>query len=660
MTTDRFRVVDRGHAAVGRILFAAVVACLALGGCGDDDGVAPPAPPVVEDGREPCAARNPLRNAYYGDLHVHTAYSFDAHGFDVATTPQQAYAFARGEPVELPPLDANGRGTQTLRLARALDFAAVTDHSEFLGEVEACTTPGAAGYESVTCQNYRAGGNAGVGTLGIFTAFTRPRRPADVCGDGAECLRIASEVWQRIQDAAEAAYDRTPRCGFTTFVGYEYSAGTNISTLHRNVIFRNAVVPFPTTYFEQPTPLGLWRELKTTCLDAGTGCDALAIPHNSNESNGRMFIVEYPGATSLDAQREQASLRATLEPAVEIYQHKGDSECMNGLSGVLGQPDEACNFEKRRTPPFDDCGDAKGALGTTGLGCVSRYDFVRNALLYGLLEQERLGVNPYRLGIMASTDTHNGTPGAVEEEAFIGHRGTDDDVPEKQLGSGSLYPGGIVFSPGGLTGVWAEENSRSSLFDAVRRREVFGTSGPRIAVRFFAGWDYGAGLCGDPALLRKAYAGGVAMGGTLAARPSAASGPTFVVSALRDVGVPGRPGVALQRLQIVKGWIAGGQPQQQVFDVAGSADNGAVVDVDTCTPRGPGADTLCTVWQDPEFDPAQRAVYYARVLENPSCRWSTYTCNRLPVDQRPPACSDPSVPKTIQERAWTSPIWYEP
>jgi len=282
---------------------------------------------------------------------------------------------------------------------------------------------------------------------------------------------------------------------------------------------------------------------------------------------------------------------------------------------------------------------------------------VRGALLEGLLEDARLGVNPFRLGMLASTDTHNGTPGAVAEDRFIGHRGTDDDTPAKQLGPGSLYPGGIIFSPGGLAGVWAEENSRASLFDAFRRRETFGTSGPRIAVRFFGGFGLGAGLCDDPDMVRKAYAMGVAMGGTLGPGNGA---PSFLVSALRDAGTATRPGTPLQRIQIIKGWIEGGERHEQVYDVAGDAQNGATVDDTTCVTSGPGADALCGAWTDPAFDPSEHAFYYARVLENPSCRWSTYTCNALPPDERPASCTDPAVPRTIQERAWTSPIWYEP
>ncbi|HLK12736.1 MAG TPA: DUF3604 domain-containing protein [Candidatus Binatia bacterium] len=604
-----------------------------------------------------CAQHDRLRNVYFGDLHVHTALSFDAYAFDVRTrtTPEQAYRFARGEPVALPPLDANGAGTQIVRLARPLDFTAVTDHSEFLGEVETCVTPGSPTYASASCQSYRAGSNAAATQLGVRLALTPPSRDPAICGaDGHVCLQAAGAVWQRVQEAAEQAYDRSAACAFTTFIAYEYTGTQAVSTLHRNVIFRTDRVPAPTTFFEQPTPQGLWAELRSTCIAGLDGCDVLAIPHNSNESNGKMFLVEYPGASDVDQQRTAAELRAAMEPVVEIYQHKGDSECMNGLSGVIGAPDELCDFEKRRRPPVPDCGGGTGAGGTITAGCVSRLDFVRGALLAGLSEAARLGVNPYRLGIVASTDTHNGTPGKTDEATWVGHRGTDDDTPAFRLGPGQFYPGGILFSPGGLAGVWAEENSRPAIFDALRRREVFGTSGPRIAVRFFGGFGLSAGLCKAPDLVARAYARGVPMGGALPPRGRAAA-PTFVVSALRDP-----EGAPLQHVQIIKGWIENGAAHEQVFEVAGDAANGASVDAPTCTPRGPGADALCGTWTDRAFRADQPAFYYARVLENPTCRWSTYQCNALAPADRPPSCSDPSVPKTIQERAWTSPIWYQP
>ncbi|MFN8542944.1 MAG: DUF3604 domain-containing protein [Candidatus Binatia bacterium] len=618
------------------------------------------AAPYVED-REPCTQFSPERNVYFGDLHVHTTLSFDAHAFDVRTTPDQAYRFALGDPVSLPPLDVGGNGTQTLQLERPLDFTAVTDHSEFLGEVEACVTPGSPTYDSSGCQAYRVGGNDGTTGFGVRTAISPPMRDATICGaDGQVCRDLAGAVWARVQQAADAAYDRTAACRFTSFVGYEYTGTKQVSTLHRNVIFRNDRVPVPTTVFEQPTAQGLWTELKTTCRDAIGGCDVLAIPHNPNESNGRMFLVEYPGAGDRDAERAQAELRAAMEPLVEVYQHKGDSECMNGLSGTVGATDEQCDFEKRRTPPFDDCGDGTGAGGTITIGCVSRHDYLRGALLSGLQERERLGINPLRLGVIASTDTHNGTPGATEERTFIGHRGTDDDTPAKQLGPGEFYPGGILYSPGGLVGVWAEENSRARLFDALRRREVFGTSGTRLSVRLFGGWGLAPSLCGAPDMLRSAYAQGAPMGSVLPAPSAGQTAPTFLVAALRDPGTSAHPGTPLQRMQIVKGWVEQDTPHVTVYDVAGDPNNGATVDEASCTPQGAGADSLCTVWTDPDFDAAEHAFYYARVLENPSCRWSTYTCNALPPDQRPAACTDPSVARTVQERAWTSPIWFEP
>jgi len=616
--------------------------------------------------RPPCANHNPLRNVYFGDLHVHTKNSFDAHIFDVRNTPEDAYRFAKGAALTLPPLDATGQGTRTIRIDRPLDFVAVTDHSELLGEVEGCSTPGSESYDAPSCQDFRKETSNGdpypaVRKFGVLFTPKVPKRLEDICGtDNQYCLSLAADVWQRIVNAAEGSYDRTAACSFTSFIAYEYSASPGASTLHRNVIFRNEYVPFPTSVFEQPTPQGLWRELKHTCLDAGTGCDVLAIPHNSNESNGNMFYVEYPGATTPAAQREQAAFRAAMEPLFEIFQHKGDGECMNGLSGILGAPDEQCEFEKRPRAVLADCGDGRGNFGAGGQGCFSRLDFARGVLLAGLKEYQRLGVNPYQFGIIASTDTHNGTPGAVAEDAFMGHRGTDDDVPERLLGTGELTPGGMIFNPGGLAAVWAEENSRDAIFDALRRRETFGTSGPRMTVRFFGSWEYPADVCAAPNLAQIGYGNGVPMGGVLPLRPSRAATPTFVIAAQGDPGTAERPGSPLQRLQVIKVWIENGESHQQVFDVAGDPNNGATVDVQTCVPSGLGATSLCTVWTDPDFKPHQQAAYYGRVLENPSCRWSTIACNRLAPAERPATCDDPQYPKTVQERAWTSPIWYAP
>jgi hypothetical protein len=631
-----------------------LVLLVALAACGT--------PPPVEQ-REPCADRNPRRNLYFGDLHVHTALSFDAHMFDVRTTPADAYRFARGAEVALPPLDAEGRGTRTLRIDRPLDFVAVTDHSEFLGEVEACSTPGSDAYDAAPCAEFRQGGNQGVITFGVRTADTaEPSHDPDLCGaDGARCSGLAGAVWRRVQEGADGAYDRTAACGFTSFVAYEYSGAPGFSNAHRNVIFRSERVPAPVTFFDQPTAEGLWRQLRAACIEGTPGCDVLAIPHNPNESNGRMFFVE--STAPVDEARRRAELRARIEPLVEVYQHKGDSECMNGLAGTIGAPDEACDFEKSPRPMQADCGDDVGSGGVARRGCYSTRDFVRGALLAGLREADRVGVNPHRMGFIASTDTHNGTPGAVAEETFIGHRGLDDDTPERMMGGGALTPGGIEFSPGGLAAVWAEENSRPAIFDALRRREAYGTSGPRIAVRLFAGWDLPADLCDRADLVEIADEQGVPMGGILPARPaSSTTGPAIVVSALRDPGTAARPGNRLERIQIVKGWIEEGVAHEEVVDIAGRVDPTAGVDLATCRPTNPtaGADALCAVWRDPNFDPRRRAFYYARVLEEPSCRWNVYRCNALDPAARPPSCTDPAVKRTIQERAWTSPVWVDP
>jgi hypothetical protein len=632
---------------------------------------APSGKPYSEE-REACAARDPLRRAWFGDLHVHTARSMDAYVFDLRATPDDAYRFARGEELRLPPLDEQGNGTRVIRLERPLDFAAVTDHSEWLGEVSLCTRPGTPTYDSTPCKMYRGevesdGAESVLGELGQRMAALSWRgglsgRPAGAnvidCGEGGRrCLDEARSVWKEMLASAERAYDRTSACRFTSFPAYEYSATPELSKVHHNVFFRNANVPDrPISWIDQPSVWGLWEGLRRECLGAGTGCDVVTAPHNSNLSNGLMFTVDYKDAP-LEQQRERARLRAQIERLVEITQIKGDSECRNGMYRVMGGTDEQCDYEKLWygdvQPPDCEEGTGKGAL--AGKGCQSRLDFVRYALVEGLREVERIGANPYRMGFIGSTDTHNGNPGDTEERSLDGWAGSSDDEPLDRIGSGRFTHS----NPGGLAGVWAEENSRDALFDAFQRRETFATSGTRIEPRFFGGWSYAPELCNDPSMLEKAYAGGVAMGSDLPALAAPDAAPTFLVTASRDPGSATLRTSPLERIQIIKGWAGpDGQLHQAVYDVAGEKSQGEP-DVVTCEPA-PGRGQLCSVWRDPEFDPAQRAVYYARVLEVPSCRWSTLHCNALPAEQRPPACSDPGIPKTIQERAWTSPIWYEP
>ncbi len=667
-------------AALGAAL--ALVALLAGSGCGEQGEpaaavpagkLAPaPTPPV------PCARRDPLRQVYFGDLHVHTARSMDAFTGETRTTPDEAYRFAKGGQIGLPPLDEEGRGTRLVRLERPLDFAAVTDHAEYFGEVELCTDPDSAVYSTRNCVGFR-GDPADADSLdrivmrmaALMGQDARQvalnldvTRPAAVCGqDGARCAGAASRVWREMQEAAERHQGRAPACDFTTFIAYEWTLTPKLTKIHRNVIFRGREVPpLPITSIEEPTPQGLWRRLRSECLDAGSGCDVLAIPHNPNLSNGHMFAVEYPGATTPEEQAAQARLRARMEPLVEIMQVKGDSECRNGMSGIAAAPDELCDFEKWRGPDAEDCGDGTGEGALGGRGCISRLDFVRNVLVEGLREADRIGVNPYKLGIIASTDTHNGTPGDVEEYSFDGASGLRDSTTRKRLEKAVdvVAIPDVVKNPGGLVAVWAEENTREAIFQALRRRETYGTSGPRMGVRFFGGWSYDGSLCDAPDFAARGYAGGVPMGSDLPPRSGDATVPTFAVSALRDPGTVDEPGGRLQRIQIVKGWVGeDGLLHEAVYDVAGRVDDAASVDPETCAPQGPGADSLCAVWRDEDFDPRRRSVYYARVLENPSCRYSARQCLDLPDFSRPASCDDGSVPKLVQERAWTSPIWYE-
>jgi hypothetical protein len=351
---------------------------------------------------------------------------------------------------------------------------------------------------------------------------------------------------------------------------------------------------------------------------------------------------------------DDARTRGDIERLVEIMQHKGDSECTPGSE----TEDELCGFEKLSFGNF--AGKYVPFLGDP----EKPLSFVRNALKEGLVQEQKLGANPFKLGIIAGTDTHVGTPGAVREDRHATHVGIGD-IERADPPTGLLDE--IEFNPGGLAGVWAEENARDSLFAALHRREVFGTSGPRIPVRFFGSWEQGDDLCEAPDFVARGYAEGVPMGADLPKPPAEDVAPRFAVWSARDPGTENSPGTQLQRLQIIKGWVEGGETREVVYDIAGHPAGAAQVDEATCEQSGPGADQLCGVWTDPDFDPAERAFYYARVVENPSCRWSAHACNKLGVD-----CSDSSSAnrklfrsccdseRSVQERAWSSPIWYAP
>ena len=629
------------------------------------------APFLRTEARQACGGRDPAsyspaeRRPFFGDLHVHTSYSIDAFVFNVRSDPRAAYDFARGLPLLLPSPAPDG--ATTIQLSRPLDFAAVTDHAEGFGPAYICSNEGVSGYDAAECTTFRDAPPRA--SLLVLIASVGGAEPVNLpmCSEpGIDCQSGAASIWLDEQAAAEEAYDRTSACSFTSFVAYEWTPMPGGANLHRNVIFRNERVPSkPIDYFETGTydATRLWELLRERCLDrdggqlgVGSGCDVLTIPHNSNLSEGLIF----PDPADTDVAKE----RQRFEPLVEVIQHKGSSECRFDptFGSGTGTTDEQCSFELLNMLTLVPL---PGPSAPTPPDAYARRAYVRNVLEDGLTLEGSLGVNPFKLGMIGSTDTHASDIGNTEEVGYGGHVGDQDKDPQTRMSDGNI----ARFNPGGLAVVWAEENSRDSLFEAMRRRETYATSGTRPIVRFFGGWTYPQDLCSRPDQLAVAYDQGVPMGGDLP-EAGTASAPRFFVSALKD----SQTGTPLQRIQIVKGWVsADGIAQERVYDVDGGA-SAASVDPDTCEPSGDGAAERCALWTDPDFDAGQRAFYYARVLEDPSCRWHVFDCKALGVDPFAADCATRALTAkpgtnlsdccrlspTVQERAWTSPIWYEP
>jgi len=578
---------------------------------------------------------NTERNAYFGDLHVHTMYSFDAFIFGTTSSPDDAYEFAKGGTLTHP-------AGFDMSLDTPLDFYGVSDHAFYLGvlrqmadpSTEISKHPAAAGMSTL-------GGSDDRGAkFGAILAFMRSGR-----GEEINDPSIRKEAWDDIVASANRHNDPG---NFTAFVAYEYTASTADSgNLHRNVIFRDDIAPeLPFSRLDSSNPEDLWAWMDN---NRANGIESLAIPHNSNGSNGSMFMLTDNAGRPIDDA--YANLRMRNEPLVEITQVKGTSDTHPALS----PNDEWADFE---IMPFRIA---------TSLYSEPNGSYVRQAYLNGLKMQAEGGVNPYKLGVIGSSDTHNASYAGDEDDYWskVGLRDADGvlrgSVPlSEPRANGELYADTYfnTWGAAGLAGVWAEENTRAAIYDAFRRKETFGTSGTRMKVRFFAGNDLPE--LDDEDLIGKAYGGGVPMGGDLIA--NAAEIPSFIAWVAKDPN-----SASLQRLQIIKGWVEDGEAQELVFDVACSdggsidptshrcADNGAQVNLSDCSiSEGLGAAELKARWQDPSYDPNQHAIYYVRALENPTCRWSTWDAIRAGVAPR----SD--LPATIQERIWSSPIWITP
>ena len=567
----------------------------------------------------------------WGDTHVHTSSSVDAFAMgDYFADPDTAYRFAKGLPVLHPRLRTR------VQIDRPLDFLVVADHAERL-RWQVDTRDGLATLAAI--EGY-ADAVAFVREQPGSTFFMRPNTLAaeyEAAIDGPEFRRAA---WAAQVDAAER--HNAPGT-FTTLAGWEWSSN-NAVNLHR-VIFTPSpadvvkrFIPFSNA--ESIRPEDLWSWLEQTAAD--TGAEFVAIPHNSNLSGGQMFAATDSDGRPIDAAYARQRIR--WEPVMEVTQVKGTSE----VHPAFSPNDEFAGFE------------IYSRLLTGGEATPFRADYARSALLTGLSIESSVGVNPYRFGMIGSTDSHTGLT-SVDERNFLG-KGVFDALPEERLNPPRANFQAWQLSASGLAGVWAEANTRDAIADAFRRREVYATSGPRIVLRVFAGFGFEPGDAEAADVAAFGYARGVPMGADLAVAPRGSS-PSFLIHAAKDP-----LGANLDRVQVVKGWLdSDGTERERVYDVAWSGGREA----DTAGRVGPvgntvdvaaarydnsiGAAQLRTVWTDPDFDPALRAFYYVRVLEIPTPRHSLYDALALGID-----AADTRMPATIQERAWSSPIWYTP
>ncbi len=578
----------------------------------------------------------------WGDTHLHTAYSTDAGMVGCRLTPDDAYRFARGEEVQ-------SNSGQRVRLQRPLDFLCVTDHAENLGMAPMIATSDPILLATPTGKRWHDMVKEGKG----FDAFADWVRSGSTTGkDPINSPAMNRAAWDQVVRAAERA--NVPGA-FTAFIAYEWTSTPGGNNLHRNVIFRDdasrasQVLPF--SAYDSPDPEALWAWMST--YEEKTGGRLLAIPHNGNLSNGLMWMTDTMSGRPID--RAYAETRSRREPIVEITQPKGTSETHRSLS----PDDEFATFE------VWDKSNLGGSAATTAEMMPGSY--VRAALKTGLVLEQSLGANPYKFGVVGSTDSHTGLSTSGEDN-FFGKTASTEPSPQRWEHAAipamqpELVTRAWALGASGLAAVWARENTRESIFDAMERREVYATTGSRMTVRVFAGWDFRPEEVARPDFAAQGYRRGVPMGGELKAAP-AGKAPAFMIRAMRDVD-----GANLDRIQVIKGWLdAAGETHERIYDVALSGDRtadssgrckkpvGSTVDAASVTYTNDiGAPVLSAWWRDPHFNPKERAFYYVRVIEIPTPRWTAHDAKafglKLPKE----------VPLTVQDRAYTSPIWYAP
>ncbi|WP_043242449.1 DUF3604 domain-containing protein [Bosea sp. LC85] len=600
-------------------------------------------------GYSPYAGRNFPTRPFFGDTHLHTAFSMDAGAFGARLGPKEAYRFARGEEI-------TASAGERAKLSRPLDFLVVADHSDGMGffplivggdPVIMASQQGKKWHDMIFAGQ---GAAAAIDIIQSFGKGTIDKEIMPVPG-----TRTFQSAWQQTIKAAEEANEPGR---FTAFIGYEWTSNTAGNNLHRNVIFRdNGMRASQVEPYTTQAPLGsdnpreLWKWMAG--YEAKTGGSVLAIAHNGNLSNGRMFpLIE--SFTGKPVDKQYVEERAKWERLYEATQTKGDGEAHPFLS----PNDEFANFETW------DKGNLDGSAAKTK--DMLEFEYARSALKNGLLLEQQLGTNPYKFGMIGSSDAHTGLA-AMEEDNFFGKTTPQEPSPERMTKTFFANPQTGVkvmdweVSSSGYAAVWATENTREALWDAMQRKETYATTGPRMAVRFFGGWEFDENDARNRLPAHVGYTKGVPMGGDLKSAP-AGKAPTFLVAALKDA-----IGANLDRIQIIKGWLGkDGKPQEKVYDVVWSGDRkpgpdgkvpsvGSTVDVVNASWTNTiGASELIATWKDPDFDAGLRAFYYVRVLEIPTPRWTAYDAKRFGT--RPL----PGTQMTITERAYTSPIWYTP